>query len=229
MNVQNLEIDKSKINIDPGVILTYLGNGEGVVETHTEELIDQYTTECKKIMSPRGGYARFDAVVSESNKVIEIEGTRFQTGRIINKMLNNAEEYIFFMVTAGPAPESLSRTLLEEGQYLEGYLVDLIGSGIVESAVNQLHDHIRNMAASRGFKATNWYSPGYCSWNVSEQQKLFSLIPKGCCGITLSDSSLMSPIKSLSGIVGIGTSVKFQEYTCEICNMKDCMFRKVKN
>ena len=229
MNVQNLEIDKSKIIIDPGKILSYLGNGEGVVDTHTEDLIDQYTSECKKIMSPQGGYARFDTIVSESNKEIEIEGTRFQTGRIINKMLNNAEEYIFFMVTAGSAPESLSRTLLEEGQYLEGYLVDLIGSGIVESAANQLHDHIRSMAASRGLKATNWYSPGYCSWNVIEQQKLFSLIPAGCCGITLSDSSLMSPIKSLSGIVGIGTLVKFQEYTCEICNMKDCMFRKVKN
>lgn len=229
MNVQNLEINKSKINIDPGEILSYMGNSEGVVDTHTEELIDQYTAECIKIMSPQGGYARFEAIVSESNEEIKIEGTRFQTGRIINKLLNHSEEYIFFVVTAGPAPESLSRILLEEGQYLEGYLVDLIGSGIVESAANQLHDHICSMAASRGLKVTNWYSPGYCSWNVNEQQKLFSLIPEDCCGITLSDSSLMSPIKSLSGIVGIGTSVKFQEYTCEICNMKNCMFRKVKN
>ena len=56
MNVQNLEIEKSKINIDPGEILSYLGYGEGVVDTHTKELIDQYTAECKKIMSPLGGY-----------------------------------------------------------------------------------------------------------------------------------------------------------------------------
>jgi len=229
MNVQNLEIDKSKINIDPDEIFSYLGNGEGLVDTHTEKLIDQYISECKKIMSPQGGYVRFEAIVSESSEEIKIEGTRFQTGRIINKMLSNAEEYAFFMVTAGPAPESLSRSLLEEGQYLEGYLVDLIESGIVESAANLVHDHISSLAASRNLKVTNWYSPGYCSWNVNEQQKLFSLIPEGCCGITLSDSSLMSPIKSLSGIVGIGTSVKFQEYTCEICNMKNCMFRKVKN
>jgi hypothetical protein len=92
---------------------------------------------------------------------------------------------------------------------------------------NQIHQHIKNIAGVSGMKITNRYSPGYCSWNVSEQKKLFSLLPEGCCGITLSASSLMSPIKSISGIIGMGRSVEFKEYVCEICSMKDCIFRQI--
>jgi hypothetical protein len=43
---------------------------------------------------------------------------------------------------------------------------------------------------------------------VAEQHKLFSLLPPGICGITLSDSALMHPIKSVSGITGIGKHCK---------------------
>lgn len=229
MNVHSIQIDKSKININRSEISSFLGDGEGLVDMHTEELINKYVTECLEIISPQGGYAYFEGIVSESNDDIEIEGIRFQPGRIINRMLNNTEVYAFFVATAGSAPESLARNLLNEGHYLEGYIVDLIGSGVVESVANQVHDHLHNMAASRGLKVTNRYSPGTCSWNVNEQHKLFGLLPDGFCGILLSDSSLMSPIKSLSGIVGMGTSVKYQEYTCKICSMKNCMFRKVNN
>jgi hypothetical protein len=36
----------------------------------------------------------------------------------------------------------------------------------------------------------------------------------------------MMPIKSVSGLVGAGADVKFRDYTCEICSMKDCSFRR---
>jgi hypothetical protein len=38
----------------------------------------------------------------------------------------------------------------------------------------------------------------------------------------------MQPVKSVSGVIGIGTDVKFMPYTCKFCDMKDCIFRKHK-
>jgi hypothetical protein len=80
---------------------------------------------------------------------------------------------------------------------------------------------------------TNRYSPGYCNWSVSEQKLLFSFLPDGFCGIKLNDSALMTPIKSISGIIGIGQNVKMNEYNCNHCGVKDCTYRskkiKVKN
>ena len=79
---------------------------------------------------------------------------------------------------------------------------------------------------SGGKKITNRYSPGYCGWDVAEQHKLFQLIPDNFCGVRLNESSLMNPEKSVSGIIGIGENVKYNPYTCRICDMKDCIYRK---
>jgi hypothetical protein len=226
MDIEAIEIHKNLISVNSGDVVSLLGSSGEELDQYTLDLVTTYISECKEVSSPQGAYARINACETDSNEEIEIEGIRFKTGKIVNKMLRKSEAYAFFVCTAGPGPERLARTLFEEGQYLDGYIVDIIGSGIVESVANQVQEQIRIEAASQGLQITNRYSPGYCSWNVNEQQKLFRLIPERCCGITLSDSSLMSPIKSVSGIVGMGTSVEFRDYTCEPCPMRNCLFRK---
>jgi hypothetical protein len=91
-----------------------------------------------------------------------------------------------------------------------------------------MQDNLEKSAAESGLKITNRYSPGYCGWSVGEQHNLFSLIPYNYCGIRLTESALMDPVKSVSGIIGIGANVKSNPYTCKMCDMKDCIYRKVK-
>lgn len=230
MEMELLNIDRNQISIEAADLLSLLGNSGEEMDQHTLELIEKYIIECKEIMSPMGGYALFDVESDgdgpELKEEVEIDGIRFHIGKILKRMLRNSKRYAFFAVTAGPEPEALSKSLFEKSHFLEGYIVDLIGSGIVDALADQMHRQINNHAAAQGMRATNRYSPGYCSWNVAEQQKLFGLLPENCCGISLSDSSLMQPIKSISGIIGMGADVKFQDYTCEICSMKDCQYRK---
>lgn len=219
-------VDPSQIKIDPNEIHSLLGVPGGEVDQHTMQLIDTTIRECREVMSPRGGVVSVDATPSASGEEIAIEGARFHTGKIIRNMLKGADAYLFFISTAGPGPEELSRSLLNKGDYLEGYIADLVGSAIAESVAGQIHEHVRREAVSRELKVTNRYSPGYCAWETGEQQKLFSLFPDGCCGVTLSESSLMVPVKSVSGVIAMGRSVQYREYTCEICAMKDCTFRQ---
>ena len=51
---------------------------------------------------------------------------------------------------------------------------------------------------------------------------LGSLLPPAPCGITLTDSSLMLPIKSISGVIAVGTRIEKKPYGCAICGKKDC-------
>lgn len=230
MEMELLNIDRNQVSISVPDLLSLLGDSGGEMDQHTLELIEKYIVECKNIMSPMGGYVLFaadgDVDGAELKEEIEIDGIRFHIGKILKRMLRNSKQYAFFAVTAGPEPETLSKSLFENNHFLEGYIVDMIGSGIVDSVTGQMHRHIKNHAAGQGMKVTNHYSPGYCSWDVAEQQKLFGLLPENCCGISLSDSSLMHPIKSVSGVIGLGPEVKFQDYTCEICSMKNCLYRK---
>ena len=229
LTVHNVSIDKTGIRIDPRELLKILGEQQGVIDEHTGTLVDQYIGEILQNSSPSGAYILVEALESSSTEYISIPGITFNSGRIIHKMLRHSVYYALFIVTAGPGPENLARSLMSEGNYLEGYIADLVASALVDSAADQVQEQVRKLAGKQGLKITNRYSPGYCSWSVAEQQKLFSLFPGGCCGISLSESSLMSPVKSISGIIGVGSDVAFRDYTCEICSMKNCHFRKVRN
>jgi len=229
MQLEYPNIDKTRIKIDPGALLKLLGEQEGMIDAHTTGLLEKYITECLRISAPSGAFVLLEALDSASTEEITIPGLVFDSGKIIPKMLRHSETYVFFLVTAGPKPEELARSLIAEGNYLEGYIVDLVASALVDSSADQIQEQIRKIAKEGGMSITNRYSPGYCSWNVEEQQKLFSLFPEECCGISLSESSLMNPVKSISGIIGVGSQVKYRDYTCEICSMLHCQFRTVGN
>ena len=89
-----------------------------------------------------------------------------------------------------------------------------------------MQNDLEEQMSKEGKKITNRFSPGYCGWNVSEQHKLFSLLPGNFCGIRLTESALMDPVKSVSGIIGIGPDVRRMPYTCSLCDMKNCIYRR---
>lgn len=224
-----VDIDPQQIRVNPGELFGLLGEAHGELEAFTEDLIKKCVSSCKEVSKPQGGLMWAEALPEDSKEQILMEGIQFNTGKIIKKMLSGSEAYALLIVSVGMGPESRARELMEKGEFLEGYITDLVASAMVDSVADQVQEHIRRMAGEKGLLISNRYSPGYCNWDVSEQQKLFRLFPKNCCGITLSDSSLMMPIKSISALLGIGTSVKYQDYTCEICSMKECAFRKTRN
>lgn len=226
--IHSVKIEKSRFKPDPGEILKLLGEQGSLIEAFTTELVEVYIRECLKESVPEGVFTLTEALESPDAGIIRVPGKQFHVGTIIQKMLLNSEQCAFFLVTAGSGPELLARSLMTQGNYLEGYIVDLAASVIVDLAADQVQEQLKDHAGALGLQITNRYSPGYCSWNVEEQQKLFSLFPHNCCNISLSSTSLMDPIKSISGIIGVGAGVKYRDYSCEICSMPDCHFRKAR-
>ena len=228
MKYNELHIEKDLINPDLPELLGYLTGKGDAIDQHTLDVTKKLISECRKVMEPKGGYIHMKPMPGQNPGEIAIPGMRFQMGKTIVKMVKGSELFVFFVATAGPGPEKMAKTLMEEGQYLEAYITDLVASALAEKVAQYMHDHIKEVCAREDLKITNRYSPGYCGWKVDEQQKLFSLFPEESCGITLSSSSLMSPIKSVSAFVGAGPEVRFRDYTCELCSMNDCIFRKTK-
>lgn len=151
--------------------------------------------------------------------------TYFDAGRIIGRSLRKAEALALFVATSGPALDELSASYFAEPDPLRGFMVDAIGSEAVESAADRLEDEIMEEAARHGWKITQRYSPGYCDWTVAEQHKLFSFLPEAFCGITLTDSAMMKPMKSVSGVIGLGKEAKRDAYQCAICTFENCFRR----
>jgi hypothetical protein len=228
MNPERIRFDAGTLELDDSLIEELLSSGEASLDAHTRELAASLKERCLEVSTPEAAVVRLAASESSDNKHIAAHGVEFRTGGTIAKMMRGANAYALFIATTGPGPEKLAHSLLEKGEYLEAYLLDMYASALTEAVAEGVHGFIREKALKEGEQITNRYSPGYCGWDVTEQQKLFGLFPGDCCGISLSASSLMTPIKSISGLVGLGPEVHFRDYTCELCAMKECIYRRTR-
>jgi cobalamin-dependent methionine synthase I len=173
-------------------------------------------------------YAVFEGVkFNNLRKTIEINEIVFEVNRIVYSQLTGSDSMAVFLCTAGPEISSRSRQAMEAGDILTGYLYDVIGSEIVGAAAHLMQKELEISMSAAGKKVTNRYNPGYCDWKVDEQQKLFRLMQENYCGIRLNSSALMDPEKSVSGFIGIGSDVRFNSYTCGLCERMDCIYREI--
>lgn len=160
---------------------------------------------------------------------MKIDDTAFKPGKRIVSALVKSTRIAMFIGTCGEMVELLSKQLMNEKHLLESLIVDLIGSEIAEGVAGIIHEEIAKYCMNSGLKVTNRYSPGYCDWPVSDQQKLFNIFRGNTFGVHLTLSSLMVPIKSVSGIIGIGEEVRNQDYACAGCTSTNCLYRNQKN
>ena len=150
----------------------------------------------------------------------------FHPGTIITRQLRGSEAYALFIATAGTEYESFVQRWKMRDDILRMFIVDALGSLIAERCADVLERHLQASIDKLLWHRTNRFSPGYCGWNVSEQQELFLLHAGHTCGVVLTDSSLMVPIKSVSGIIGLGRSVSREEYACRLCDYDKCYKRR---
>ena len=192
--------------------------------------INEMKAEVRGILHPRFCFTVIDGgTLDTKEKTLTIGGNTFSIGRIITAQLKGAEAYALFVATSGNEFEALQRRLEREGDMLRVFIADSMGSVIAEKTADVMERWLQVYINSRGWKHTNRFSPGYCGWHVSQQQMLFPMFGiKEPCGVRLTDSSLMIPIKSVSGIIGLGPNVRKLEYTCGLCNYAKCYKRRLK-
>lgn len=190
------------------------------------ESISELMVQGPEICNIRGGYVLVDDItVDRQSKTISSHGQLFETRQIVTHQLRNSERAAWFVCTAGEEISRYTRQLMDEGDLMKGYVVDVLANVVVEAAMDRIQSGLENEMKQVGLKITNRYSPGYCDWDITEQKKLFSVFPDNYLDIALSESCLMIPVKSVSGIIGIGKEVKFNKYTCHLCSDTACLYR----
>lgn len=222
-----LSVDAKNLDISKDEVLRRLGMKPSDADEYLLQLIDRLVDEARPMLEPKAGYVIIqNFLLNKSEHTIQIEGHVFDTHKQVTSLLGKSEFLVLFACTIGDKPEKEARHQMAAGNLLEGYIFDLIGSEFTECVAEKLHNEIEKQAAIHTLKVSNRYSPGYCNWPVSDQHKLFSLLGNANCGIQLTDSSLMLPVKSVSGILGVGKNMRRVKYKCDLCKDKDCIMRK---
>ena len=147
--------------------------------------------------------------------------------RDLSDRLLGCERAVILAATVGLAPD---RGLLRYGsrEPLRGLLCQAIGAERIEALCDCFCEELRREAAGKGLFTLLRFSPGYGNLPLGIQRDIFRLLDcPGKIGLTLSESLLMSPSKSVTAFVGIrNCAAPAHSGGCDRCSKADCPFRR---
>lgn len=143
--------------------------------------------------------------------------------------LKGVTEFYFFLVTIGGGLEKTATESMSKGNDLKGYLFDRIGSFAVESLAENLEENLRREYGRKGKSVSMRFSPGYCDWPIEEQFALSKILDFSKAGVRLTESCMMIPQKSISGVIAVGPKGLFKDKKppCYSCDVKDCYYSRI--
>ena len=91
-----------------------------------------------------------------------------------------------------------------------------------------LSEEIKKQYKDSGIFVTPRFSPGYGDLNINVQRDIFTHLDLSRkIGVTLNESLIISPSKSVTAIIGLSdTNCGYYQNKCKGCNMKECTFRQ---
>jgi cobalamin-dependent methionine synthase I len=190
--------------------------------------VEFWKDQLRLTIQPRLVYSVWPAVKRGRSRIEITNGIQFKSKKLADA-LSHSRFVVFFAATLGENIEAEINKLSRRNQFSDAYIVDAIGSVGVEQIVEQFNRQLDSNLRYVGNGVTLPFSPGYCDWPLEEQSKLFSLVDAHRIGVGLSDSFLMIPRKSISGVFGLTefpSSFTQHMNPCLECGKVDCAARR---
>lgn len=151
------------------------------------------------------------------------------TSSALKRNLTGCESIVLFAGTIGIGLDRLIARYSSVSP-VKSFMFQAIGAERIESLCDVFNDEIDAQKTEEGYSTRPRFSPGYGDLPLDAQQSIFNVLdcPRKI-GLTLNQSMLMSPSKSVTALIGVSKEIcgaKHKE-NCEICSKKDCLYRKV--
>ncbi len=215
-------------------ILRYAGCKEA--ETSSVALLKECVEEAKTVLTYKVCY--LELPLQRTGDICGL-GNLAMASKQLSNNLKGCERALLFAATVGVG---LDRLIAKYGHIApsKALMLQAIGAERIETLCDAFCE---DMAKTYGVELRPRFSPGYGDLKLEVQRSIFGLLEcEKRIGLTLNDSMLMSPTKSVTAIVGIGNKVpgdddmqnvgtqenktKATKYNkCSACSKRDCAYR----
>ena len=201
-------IPAEELQIGEKELARRLGVGSGTDAEALEALTASCRERLMKVLECRYAWIRLPLDLSAEG-VCQIGPIRVES-RDLYKNLKGCREAVLMGVTLGIGVDRLLMRL-DRISRAEHFITDAAASAAAEALCNETDQRIRETleeeARSEGEKGLRFhprYSPGYGDCSIRVQEPLLQqLRSQTTLGITLNEACLMTPVKSITAIMGI--------------------------
>ena len=194
---------------DKEEILRYAGAKESLPEI--EKLIDECISEAEDKLTYKVCYGYFPL------SFMQVKSEKLE------KNLSGCRSFILFAATVGI---EIDRLIARYGKISPAKA--LIFQAIGAERIEKLCDEFCSFVKAEYGNIKPRFSPGYGDLPLEVQKDFFRVLePSRKIGLSLNESMLMTPSKSVTAIIGItDEKQKIKKNSCDKCSKTDCLYRR---
>lgn len=204
-------------------ILRYLGYRGQEIPEPVGYLIEECRQELEQYAAPKNIWRSYPLRIDGDM----IDAGCFQTSsKSLAGNLKGCEELLLFAATLGSRVDIL---LHKYGklQISKAVVMQAAAAAMLETYCDQINDELKERYRQQGKYLRPRFSPGYGDFSLSCQIPIAAALElTKRIGITLTDSLLMAPSKSVTAVIGAGQNESpGLPRGCQSCNKQDCEYR----
>lgn len=203
----------------------YLGYGRHAIDDKTLALVEDSFRELEQAASKRIIYRIFDLTVP-GDGCIKIEDLKI-TSRNLQKNLKGCQKIVVLGATLGIQVDML----LKRYSYMDMARVVVLqacAAAMLEEYLDDCQEELEKELEEQGLYLRPRFSPGYGDFSIEHQKDILKMLDAAKrIGLTMTDSSMLTPTKSVTAVIGLSESREpCHKKGCEECGKTDCIYRR---
>ena len=213
------------VEIDRREAYRYLGLRGAAPDAATAAAVDEAVRLLDAVVEPRQVSRRF-LLKRTDDGALDIEGLRVES-KALSRNLEGCREVFLMAATLGIGPDRLIARAQAEGAMSRAMALQAASAAMIEAWCDDVNAELARQAKARGRALRPRFSPGYGDFSLEAQPGIFRLLgAQRNIGITLTDSLLMLPTKSVTAVIGIADAGEAAcPAGCAACDKTDCSYR----
>lgn len=189
-------------------------------ESEDADALRALARQCAEVIEPKAAYAVRE-IRARARDAVTVGNATFRS-RLLSRNLAEVERVFPYVATCGTEADAAG---FGQANLLEQFWFDHIKELALAAARRRVREAIAARFAIPSLASMSPGSGPQQLWPIEQQRELFDLIGDvtGAIGVRLTESCLMIPNKSLSGLL-YPSEVAFE--TCRLCNRENCRGRR---
>jgi uncharacterized 2Fe-2S/4Fe-4S cluster protein (DUF4445 family) len=214
------------VEIDGNRIAAMLKSGEKQMED-LREMVSQEIKSCLTMFQTQIAYEKLDITAITADTVCLASGLTLE-GPFIAEKLADCSYVIMSVYTLGQPIDDYIHNCFDGDDYLRGLIADTISVAALTNLEKTLWNKLVDEIDGTTLGITSRLSPGDAGWDLKEQRKIYECLRSNAdIGVALTESCMMTPLKSASAVYGIGEGIGIARvgHVCGDCMLKNCAYR----
>lgn len=212
------------LKVDRREVRRYLGIRQDTNDPKLDDLIERAVCRVAAAATPRFIKREMPLKCGEGQALVG--DCRF-IGNALVDHLNGCNKVLLFAATLG---SEVDRLLSRDSITSPSLAVtqQAAAAAMIEVFCDDVCRKLELSYRENGLSFRPRFSPGYADFSLDAQPVILSLLDaQKRIGLTLTDSGMLAPMKSVTAVIGIGTvSQECHACGCATCMHTDCAFRK---